>query len=141
MSIKKGDIIRVEFEGRFDDGVVFDSSKINGEPLEFEVGIGYMLPGFEKAVIGMENGEEKEFKIKPEDAYGEHNPQLILKAPRERVPEHIRPGMILITTLPAGMQIPVKILDVTEQWITVDINHPLAGKVLNFKVKIVDIAS
>ncbi len=141
MPVKNGDKVKVEYEGTFDDGTVFDSSEKCGAPLEFEVGAGQIIPGFENAVMGMEKGEEKEFKLEPSDAYGDRNPQLVQKIPKDQLPKEVMPGMMLMIGLPNGVQIPVKVTDVTDEEVTIDLNHPLAGKALNFKIKIVDISS
>ena len=141
MAIKNGDKVKVEYEGSFDDGTVFDSSEKCGEPLEFEVGAGQIIPGFEDAVVGMEKGDEKEIKLPPEDAYGDPNPQLIQKIPKEQLPDQVMEGMVWVMGLPNGVQIPVKVVEVTESEVTIDLNHPLAGKTLNFKIKIVDVSS
>lgn len=141
MPVKNGDKVKVEYEGKLDDGTVFDSSEKCGEPLEFEVGSGQIIPGFEEAIMGMENGEEKEFKLESSDAYGSRNPQLIQKVPKNQLPPEVMPGMMLMVGLPNGVQVPVKITEVTDEWVTIDMNHPLAGENLNFKIKIVDISS
>jgi len=143
MPVKKGDKIKVEYEGKLEDGTVFDSSEKHGQPLEFEVGSGQLIKGFDDAVIGMEKGEEKEIKLQPKDAYGDHNPQLIKKIPRDKLPEdqEPKPGMMLMINLPNGARIPANIKEVTDKEITIDVNHPLAGKVLIFKIKVVDISS
>ena len=88
MAIKKGDKVKIEYTGTLDDGTVFDSSEKHGKPLEFEVGSGQVIKGFDNAVIGMKKGQEKEFKLKPEEAYGEPNPNLIRKIPKEQIPKH-----------------------------------------------------
>jgi len=143
MPIKKGDKVKVEYKGTLDDGTVFDSSEKHNKPLEFEVGAGQVIKGFENAMIGMENGEEKEIKIPPSGAYGDHNPQLIRKLPRDQLPKEkeIEPGMMLVVSLPNGVQMPASILEVTDESVTIDFNHPLAGKVLNFKITVVGISS
>ena len=143
MAIKKGDKVKVEYTGTFDDGTVFDSSEQHGKPLEFEIGTGQIIPGFENAIMGMKKNEEKEIKLKPEEAYGELNPELIRKIPREQLPPGQEPkeGMILIINLPTGQRVPAKITEVTDKEVTIDLNHPLAGKTLNFKVKVVGITS
>jgi FKBP-type peptidyl-prolyl cis-trans isomerase 2 len=141
MPIKSGDKIKVEYEGTFDDGTVFDSSKYHDEPLEFEVGAGQIIPGFEDAVLGMETGDEKKFQLQPNDAYGKHDPELIHKVPRDQLPVNVVPGTILVATLPNGVQTPVKVEEVTVDHVKIDMNHPLAGKTLNFKIKILDVAS
>ena len=141
MPIKKGDKIKIEYEGKLEDGTVFDSSENQGEPLEFEVGGQILMEEFENAVIGMDVGDEKEFQLQPQEAYGEYNDQLIKKVPKDQLPktEELKEGMMLILGLPNGVQIPASVLEVTEDEVTIDLNHPLAGKVLNFKVKIVEI--
>ena len=140
MAIKKGDKVKVSYVGYFEDGTVFDSSS-DEKPLEFVVGSGEILKGFEDAVMGMEKGEEKEVTLKPEDAYGDVNPDLIKKVPRENFPKEPEPkeGMMLVLTAPNGLKLPAKILEVSEEYVTVDLNHPLAGKTLNFKIKILDV--
>lgn len=141
MPIKNGDKVKVEYKGTLDDGTVFDSSEKHGEPLEFEIGAGQIIPGFEDAIMGMENGDEKEFKLEASEAYGDRNPQLVQKIPRDQMPKEVERGMVLVVGLPNGAQIPVKVTEVTDEWVTIDLNHPLAGENLNFKIKIVDISS
>jgi len=143
MPVKKGDTIKVHYTGTLEDGAVFDSSEKHGKPLEFEVGTGKVIKGFDEAVIGMEKDEEKEIKLQPTEAYGDPNPQLVKKVPREQLPKdkELKPGMVLVMTLPNGSQIPATIKEVNDKEVTVDLNPPLAGKVLIFKIKIVEIAS
>ncbi len=143
MPIKKGDKIKVEYEGTLDDGTVFDSTEKHGEPLEFEVGSGQLIPGFDNAVLGLKKGDEKEIKLEPEEAYGEYNSELKKKIPKEQLPqnEELKPGMMLILTLPNEVQITALVSELDEEMVTIDLNHPLAGKTLNFKIKVVDIAS
>ncbi|MFC1753883.1 peptidylprolyl isomerase [Thermoproteota archaeon] len=140
MPVKKGDTVKIEYEGTFDDGTVFDSSEKAGKPLEFEVGAGKVIPGFENAVIGMDKGQEKKVKIQPEEAYGHPNPELVKKVPREQLPkEELKQGMLLVMNLPNGMQLPAKIAELDDKEVTLDLNHPMAGKILNFKIKVVEI--
>ncbi|UCD92499.1 MAG: FKBP-type peptidyl-prolyl cis-trans isomerase [Methanobacteriota archaeon] len=143
MPVKKGDMVKVEYEGSLDDGTVFDSSEKQGEPIEFEVGAEQVIQGFDDAVMGMEEGEEKEFEIQPSDGYGDHNPEMVKEIAKESIPdsEEMMPGLMLVTTLPNGLQIPAVVVEVTEETVTIDLNHPLAGKVLHFKIKVVGIAS
>lgn len=143
MPVKKGDKVKVEYEGSLDDGTVFDSSKKHGEPIEFEVGAGQVIEGFEDATVGMEEGEEKEFKLESSEAYGDHNPEMVKEIEKEKLPdgEELKPGMMLVTTLPNGLQIPAVVVGVTEETVTIDLNHPLAGKALHFKIKVIGIAS
>jgi len=139
MPAKKGDKVKIEYTGTLEDGSVFDSTEKHGKPLEFELGSGMVIPGFDNAVEGMEVGEEKDIKLEPKDAYGDPNPQLVREEPKERFPtdQELKEGMMLLVALPNGQQMPVKIAKVTEKTVTVDFNHPLAGKVLNFKLKLV----
>ena len=139
MTIKTGNFVKVEYTGTFDDGTVFDSSEKHGKPLQFKVGMKQMIPGFENAVIGMEVGEEKEITLKPEEAYGQINGELIQKVPRDKVPAEIEKGMILGMTLPDGKQIPARVTEVNDQEVIIDLNHELAGKKLHFKIKIVEV--
>ncbi len=143
MVVEDGNKVKLEYKGTLDDGTVFDSSEAHGEPLEFEMGAGQVIPGFEDAVKGMEKGEEKTFKLKPDEAYGDHNPELIKVVPRDQMPADQEPeaGMMLIMELPNGAKLPAVITEVTDESVTIDLNHPLAGKILTFEIKIVDVAS
>jgi len=143
MAIKKGDKVKIHYEGTLEDGTMFDSSEKHGSPIEFEVGSGQVIKGFDDAVIGMEKDQEKDIKLQPSEAYGEQNPELVKKIPAENLPkeQEVKPGMVLMMGLPNGAQIPAKVMDVNEKEATLDLNHPLAGKVLNFKLKVVDISS
>ncbi len=139
MTIKKGDKVKIEYTGTLEDGKVFDSSK-GKKPLEFEVGAGKVISGFDKAVTGMKKGEEKEVTIKPENAYGKPNDKLKKELPKSSFPEGKTPkvGMNIALNSPKG-KIPARIVKVSDDKITIDLNHPLAGKTLNFKVKVVDV--
>jgi len=138
---KKGDKVKIDYEGRFENNEVFDSSKKHGKPLMFEVGAGHVIKGFEDAVMGMKVGEEKEVKISPDKAYGQPKKELIKEIPREQLPADKEPkkGMLLLIGLPNGNKIPAKIASVTKDKIKVDINHPLAGKTLIFKIKLLGV--
>jgi len=139
--VKKGDKVCVEYTGSFDDGTVFDASEKHGKPLEFSAGEGQVIPGFDNAVVGMKVGEEKTVKIIPSQAYGDVNPELVKDFPRERLPkeQEPQPGMMLVIGLPNGAQLPAKIVEVKNNIVKIDLNHPLAGKTLNFKVKVTGI--
>ncbi len=143
MAVKKGDTVQVEYTGTLEDGTVFDSSEKQGKPLEFEVGAGKIIKGFDGAVVGMEKEGEKEITLEPSEAYGDRNPQLIQKVPKEQLPkeQELKPGMMLGVTLPNGAQIPAKITEIDGKEATLDLNHPLAGKTLKFRIKIVEIRS
>ncbi len=139
--VKKGNKIKVEYEGRLEDGTVFDSSDKHEMPLEFTVGAGQIIKGFEEAVVGMEIGQEKEITIQPNEAYGRHNPELVKEMPKDCFPEdqEVSVGMIFMMDLENGKQIPIRISKVSEDTVTIDLNPPLAGKTLIFKIKIVEI--
>jgi peptidylprolyl isomerase len=140
-SVQKGDKIKVEYVGTLDDGTIFDSSEHHEAPLEFIVGTGQIIKGFDEAVIGMKIGDEKQIKIPPEDAYGPHLTDLVKEMPRNCFPEDqdIQVGMMFMISLQDGRQIPVKIYSVSEETITIDANHPLAGQTLTFKLKLLEI--
>lgn len=138
MVIKQGDIVKVEYEGRFPEGEVFDSTaKHGGEPMQFQVGSGMLVSGFENAVIGMNSGEEKEVTLKPEDAYGEPNSEYVQKVPKDKFPPEAKEGMMIGLPMPNGQQIPATIKEIGETEVTLDLNHPMAGKTLIFKIKVV----
>src|SRR3989338_4878217 len=122
MPVKQGNKVKVEYTGSLDDGTVFDSSA-GREPL-----------GFDEGIEGMTKGEEKEIVILPADAYGEDNPELMRKVPRSKLPQDQEPkvGMLLAIGMPGGQQFPARIAEVSESDITLDLNHPLAGKTLHF---------
>ena len=143
-TVKKGDIVSVEYEGSLEDGTVFDCTANHGDkPIEFEAGVGRMINGFDEAVMGMKKGEEKTIKLKPEQAYGPVHEVLIQKLPRAQLPKETepKPGMMLVATLPTGEQVPAKITKVDKDTVTMDFNHPLAGKSLVFKIKVVEIST
>ena len=139
MVVEKGNKICVEYEGRFESGEVFDASEKHGKPLEFEAGAGMVVPGFDAAVIGMEVGEEKTFTLKPEEAYGMPDERAVQKVPKDKFPAEAKEGMIIGVPLPDGQQIPAKIAKIDDKEVTTDMNHPMAGKTLVFKIKIVEV--
>lgn len=141
-AVKAGDKVTIHYTGTLNDGTVFDSSDKHDKPLMFEVGSGQVIAGFDKSVMGMKKGEEKSFTLQPAEAYGDHDPRMIQKVPRSELPKNREPeaGMMLIVGTPQGGQIPATITEVTPEEVTLDMNHPLAGKVLNFKIKLVEVA-
>ena len=143
MAIQKGNKVKLDYEGKLEDGTVFDSSKRQDQhtPLEFTIGEQMVIPGFENAIIGMEKDQEKKITLEPKDAYGERNEMMVQKIPKDKLPEEIKPekGMVLALKAPDGKQVPVPIVDVSETEVTLDMNHPLAGKKLVFNIKILDI--
>jgi len=135
---KQGDTVQVHYTGRLDDGEVFDSSE-DGEPLQFRVGEGEVIKGFDDGVRGMQVGERKTIEIEPDDAYGERVEALIQRVPREGINLDAEPqaGMQLTLQLPDGNEIPVAITEVNHDQVTLDANHPLAGQKLIFDVMLV----
>lgn len=142
-TVQEGDTITVEYEGRLEDGTVFDSSDKHEEPLQFTVGEGKIIKGFDQAVVGMKVGEKKEVTVPPDQAYGQHNPELVRDLPKNVFPEdqEIQRGMVFMMSLPDGRQVPVRIAEVGDEQVKVDLNSPLAGKTLTFTIKVVSIAS
>ncbi len=141
MPIKKGDKVKVEYTGTLDDGTVFDTSE-GREPFEFEVGSGQVIKGFDEAVIGKEKGEEISVVLEPPEAYGEIDPDLQKIVAREKLPKEREPklGRILELRTNDGISIPGRIVEVTDKDVTIDLNHPLAGITLHFKIKIIEIS-
>lgn len=138
---KVGDKVKVHYTGRFDNGQVFDSSE-NRNPLEFTIGQGQVVPGFENAVIGMNPGDSKTERIDAENAYGPYVDEMVITVNRSQIPQDMNPevGQELEVRSPEGDVIPVMVTDVTEETITLDANHPLAGQALTFDIKLVEIA-
>lgn len=140
MPIKEGYYVKVEYTGTFEDGTLFDSTDEQGEPLEFQIGANQVIEGFEKAIAAMELDEEKEITLKPDDAYGDRKEDMVKDIPKENMPaDELEAGMTLMATLPTGMQVPVTVMEITDEHVKIDMNHPLAGKTLKFKLKIVEI--
>mgnify|MGYP006279182849 CR=1 FL=1 len=142
-TVQEGDTITVEYEGRLEDGTVFDSSDKHEEPLQFTVGEGKIIKGFDQAVVGMKVGEKKEVTVPPDQAYGQHNPELVRDLPKNVFPEdqEIQRGMVFMMSLPDGRQVPVRIAEVGDEQVKVDLNSPLARETLTFTIKVVSIAS
>ena len=140
---KKGDTVRVHYTGRLGDGSEFDSST-DGDPLEFTIGEQQVIPGFEKAVVGMSPGQTKTETIVAANAYGEYHPDHVFKVDRGLFPEHITPetGMRLMMSRPdSGEGMAVTVKSVAGEEVTLDANHPLAGKDLTFEIKLVEIVA
>lgn len=143
MAIKIGDMVKIEYTGTLDDGTIFDSSSDHGSPLEFEVGSGQVIKGFDDAIVGMNEGEEKQFNIAPAEAYGEHDSTLVQKVPRAIFPPdaELAPGLLFEAGLPTGEKVPATITEINEGVVSVDLNHPLAGKRLTFKIRVSSVTS
>ena len=141
-AVKEGDTVKVHYKGTLEDGAVFDESTERG-PLEFKVGEKKVIPGFEEAVVGMQEGETKVKTIPSEEAYGPRREEMLLKVPRSELPEGLEPevGQPLQVTTQEGQPVPVRIAEITEEQVTLDANHPLAGKDLTFELKVVEITT
>jgi len=138
--VKDGDVVRVHYTGKLTNGEQFDSS-VGREPLEFTVGAGMMIKGFDDAMPGMEIGEKKTVSISPEEGYGEKSSEAIIEFPRENVPEDMKlePGMSLTLSNQDGQPVPVTVVEVKEDVIVLDANHFLAGQELVFDIELVEI--
>lgn len=140
MKAQNGDTVKVYYKGTLDNGDEFDSN-YGAEALEFDLGAGQMIPGFEKAVFDMEKGEKKKVHIEAKDAYGDKNPDYILQVGRDKLPQDLEPviGMPLMMPMPNDESIQVQITAFDENTITLDANPPLAGENLNFEIELVGI--
>jgi peptidylprolyl isomerase len=138
---KNGDTVRVHYTGKLDDGTEFDTSS-GGEPLEFTIGEGDLIPGFEHAVVGMSPGELRTVRIAFEQAYGPHQEEMVLVVERDQFPPHITPqvGQELELHHSDGQAVSVTVTDISSTSVTLDANHPLAGQDLIFDIELVGIA-
>ena len=140
---QKGNTVKVHYTGKLTDGTVFDSSYQRNEPIEFTLGQKNMIAGFEQAVEGMSEGDTKTAEIPADKAYGEKQDEMILKVPKSDIPANIKPevGQQLAMQDNNGQQVPVTVTEVSDENITLDANHPLAGKDLIFELELVEIAN
>jgi len=138
---KSGDTVKIHYTGTLDDGTEFDSSA-GREPLQFSLGSGQVIAGFDNAVDGMAVGSSKTVTIAPEDAYGDRHERLVQQVPKSALPEDMQPevGMQLQSQSPDGQVLNMVVTEVEEATITVDANHPLAGQALTFDIELVEIA-
>lgn len=140
--VKTGDTVKVHYHGKLDDGSTFDSSE-GREPLEFEVGSGAVIPGFDTGVTGMAVGDKKTIHIPADEAYGAKQDDMLMEFPMDRFPEDMKPevGMQLNMSNGAGQNFPVVIREVRDETVLLDANHPLAGEALTFDLELVEIKS
>jgi len=136
----KGDKVRVHYRGTLDDGTVFDDTH-EREPIEFVLGQGKVIPGFEEAVIDMEPGDEKTVDLSTDQAYGERRDELVQDIPDEELADDFDPdvGEHIEIHQEQGPPIPAQVVDSSDEGLTVDANHPLAGKNLTFEIELLDI--
>lgn len=137
---KSGDTVRIHYTGTLDDGSTFDSSS-GRDPLEFTLGAGQVIPGFDQAVTGMDVGDEQTVEIPAEQAYGPRDPNAQQSFPRDKVPDDIplELGTQLQLSGPQGQPVMVTVAEVTDEAVILDANHPLAGKDLTFQIELVEI--
>jgi FKBP-type peptidyl-prolyl cis-trans isomerase 2 len=140
MQVKKGDVVRVHYTGTLVDGSQFDSS-VGRAPLEFTVGAGQMIAGFDAGVLGMIVGDKKTIQVDPDNGYGQKDPTAIIEFPSSNIPEGmaVEVGMKLNLQNQYGQPVPVEVVEVKEDIIIMDANHFLAGKDLVFEVELVEI--
>ena len=138
---KIGDTVKIHYTGTLDDGTQFDSSA-GKDPLEFELGSGGVIPGFDKAVEGMTVGDNKSVRIEADDAYGQRHDQLVQEVPLSNLPDDLTPtvGMALQSSSPDGQVALFTVIAISDDTFTVDGNHPLAGQALSFDIELVAIA-
>lgn len=138
--VQSGDKVEIHYTGSLNDGTEFDSSA-GKDPLKFTVGAGQVIQGLDKAVEGMEVGDKKNINIEPDEAYGPRQDQMVGEVPKSALPSHIEPevGMGLQTKNQDGQDMQLTVIEVKDDTITVDANHPLAGKPLNFEIELMQI--
>lgn len=136
-SAKRGDKVTVHYHGTLQDGTVFSSTR-ESEPLQFTIGQDQIIPGFEEAVVGMTEGEKKNFKLNPDQAYGDYHEDKVFNVPKDQIPNDINPekGMSLQVQPQEGEALLVKVVNLDEQVVTLDANHPLAGEDLYFDIEL-----
>ena len=140
-SAQNGDKVKVHFTGKLENGNIFDTSQ-DKQPLEFTIGAGQMMPGFENSITGMETGSKKTFSVVPEEAYGPRREELVTTVEKSHFPPDITPavGQQLQVTLPEGEVLAFSVTDISGDMVTIDANHPLAGETLVFDVELVEIS-
>ena len=141
MAAEQGQTVRVHYTGTLEDNSEFDSSRNSGEPLEFTIGVRQVIPGFEDAVVGMAPGDSKVVNIPAAEAYGEHQQEMVGELPRTEIGDDIQleEGMVLTAQGPDGKTLHFSVVSFTEEMVTLDANHPLAGKDLTFDIELVEI--
>ena len=138
--IKQGSKVKVHYTGKYTNDSIFDTSyRDDRSALEFVVGEGQLIKGFEDAVLGMIPGEKKTVQIDPERAYGVINQEMIISVPKNMVPENVEVGQTLGGTLKNGQEVPFMVKEVTDSDILLDANHPLAGETLVFDIEVLEV--
>jgi|SRR6056300_1463671 peptidylprolyl isomerase len=142
MQVKQGDTVKVHYTGTLNDGSEFDSSYKRNEPIEFQAGTGQMIQGFDNAVMEMTVGEKKTINIPAAQAYGEQNPEAMMAVPRTNFPPEFEfvVGEMVQGQTETGQPLQAIILEVMDEEVVLDFNHPLAGQDLNFDIELMEIA-
>ena len=137
---KDGDTVKVHYTGKLNDGTVFDSS-VGRDPLQFTIGAKKLIAAFEQCLVGMQVGESKSITLDPDEAYGMYRQEMVAEVKRSNLPENITPevGLMLQIKQPEGQTLQVRIAEVNDETVTLDGNHPLAGKTLTFDIELVEI--
>ena len=140
--VENGSFVSVDYKGILEDGQVFDTSH-GRQPIEIQMGAGRLIKGFENELMGMALNEKKVFTLAPEDAYGQRDEDQTHSFPRSEFPPGIKPrvGMTIGLSNPEGQQVPARIVHLDDEKLTLDLNHPLAGKSLTFEIQVVGISS
>ncbi len=139
--VKTGDTVKVHYTGKFEDGTIFDTSN-DRDPLCFTIGEGQVIPGFEQAVVGMSLGESKTTKVLSDEAYGPYRKEMIVALPRNQLPADLEPKAgqpLQMVNQADGRRVIATVIDVSESEVTLDANHPLAGKDLTFDIQLIEI--
>jgi FKBP-type peptidyl-prolyl cis-trans isomerase 2 len=137
VAITQSCTVRMHYTLKLESGELIESS-FEGEPIEFEFGSGNIIPGLEREIEGMDEGDEKHVVVEPEDAYGETDPAAVVSVPHERFPEDVKlePGLMLQLQREDGVIMHARVVELTDAGVTLDLNHPLAGESLHFDIKI-----
>jgi len=139
-TVQQGDMVKVHYTGKLDNGDIFDSSR-DRAPLEVTIGQGQLIEGFERALIGMAVNESKDVRLSPQEAYGERDEEAMRTLDRDEVPAglEIEVGQMVSLRTPQDRRVPAKVVHMDDSSITLDLNHPLAGETLNFSLEVVAI--
>jgi FKBP-type peptidyl-prolyl cis-trans isomerase 2 len=140
-TVQTGQTVRIHYKGTLEDGSEFDNSRIRGEMMEVEVGSGNLIAGFDAALLGMHVGETKNITLAPKDAYGYTNPKAVLETPKGSFPDgfEFRVGEVITGANETGQPLIATILEEKESTVVLDMNHPMAGKKLNFEIELIGI--
>lgn len=138
--VENGKFVQIEYTGTFDNGEIFDSN-VGMDPLEFQVGSGSIINGLDNGIVGLKIDDEKDITVQPADGYGDYNDAFVLTVPVSEMKSNFNPepGMIISIQMEDGQLVPARITSVDAENVIMDLNHPLAGKTLHFKVKIIAI--